>query len=257
MKRLGQDMSRAVMGFAGAIVVLSGCATQQTQMTLARGLTIHTFRREYANVHLVKQGSNSFLFDSGLAENAAKLAADIQAAGIDPRSLRAVIVSHGHADHAGGAKYFKEKFGVPTVAGAGDEPMLRSGRNERLCPTVETGRLKSDQEASYAPTVADVLVSESRSLEELTGIPGRILVLPGHTPGSLVINLGEAVLVGDLFRGAVLTSAAELHFYMCDVAGNRRDIQSLLKDSAPAASVFFPGHFGPVTRTAVVEKFSP
>jgi hydroxyacylglutathione hydrolase len=238
-------------------IAVGGCAHGHTQMQLADGVTVHTFRRAYANAHVVTRGKDAFLFDAGLAQNASVLASDMKAAGIEPRSLRAVIVSHGHADHAGGAGYFKKEFGVPTVAGVGDDGMLRSGQNDKLCPTTNMTQVKEDQEARYAPTVADILVRESQPLEAITGIPGQILVLPGHTPGSLVINLGDAALVGDLFRGAILTSSAEVHFYMCDLEGNRRDIKTLLNQLTPSASVFFPGHFGPVKRAAVVEKFGP
>ena len=65
-----------------------------------------------------------------------------------------------------------------------------------------------------------------------------------------------AALVGDLFRGAIAGSSAELHFYMCDLAGNRRDVRAVLERIAPSATVFFPGHFGPVSREAVAEKFT-
>jgi hydroxyacylglutathione hydrolase len=238
-----------------SLTLTAGCATQHDRTQLADGVVVHTFRRDYANAHLVTRGQAAFLFDAGFEKNAPALAEDIKAAGVDPRTLRAVVVSHGHADHAGGASYFKRQFGTPIVAGAGDQSMLRSGRNDRLCPTTDSSRLKADQDASYHSTIADVSVTETGALEPLTGIPGRLLVVPGHTPGSLVINLGDAALVGDLFRGAVLTRSAEVHFYMCDLASNRRDIQTLLLHLTPSATVFFPGHFGPLTRSAVEDRF--
>jgi glyoxylase-like metal-dependent hydrolase (beta-lactamase superfamily II) len=74
--------------------------------------------------------------------------------------------------------------------------------------------------------------------------------LPGHTRGSLVVVIGSAAFVGDLFRGAVVGSSAETHFYMCDLDDNQRDIRWLL-DTFPNATVFFTGHSGPVSREAL------
>jgi hypothetical protein len=61
--------------------------------------------------------------------------------------------------------------------------------------------------------------------------------------------------VGDLFRGAVVGSSAEIHFFMRDLEDNRRDIQALL-ERARAAATFFTGHFGLVSREAVEEGFA-
>src|SRR5690606_4097177 len=40
--------------------------------------------------------------------------------GFDPRDIRYVLVSHGHGDHAGGAKFLQEEFGARVVMGAAD-----------------------------------------------------------------------------------------------------------------------------------------
>jgi hypothetical protein len=42
---------------------------------------------------------------------------------------------------------------------------------------------------------------------------------------------------------------------MCDLAGNRQDIVALLEQRPAQATLFFPGHFGPLTREAVLEHF--
>jgi glyoxylase-like metal-dependent hydrolase (beta-lactamase superfamily II) len=90
----------------------------------------------------------------------------------------------------------------------------------------------------------------------LAGLEGRVIALPGHTRGSLVVTVGDAVFVGDLFRGSLLGSGAETHFYMCDVEGNRRDVARLLHEIAPHGQTFFVGHFGPVDRVSVAEHFA-
>jgi glyoxylase-like metal-dependent hydrolase (beta-lactamase superfamily II) len=178
-------------------------------------------------------------------------------AGVDPAQVSPIIVSHGHADHAGGARYFQQRYGARVIAGRGDAAMLATGRNEPICPTGIIARLRraGDEAARYTPTEA-TLVDGVTPLAPTTGLDGRAVVLPGHTAGSLVVVLGEAAFVGDLFRGAIVGDTAETHFYMCDLEDNRRDIRALLDEIAPGATVFFTGHFGPVARSEV-EALAP
>ena len=235
-----------------------GCipSTQRSSMRLGM-LEVITLRREYMNAHLVRQGENAFLIDTGLRENAAALADDIAREGVDPRSLRAIVLTHGHADHAGGAHYFQEHFGVRVIAGSGDEAMLARGANDRLCPTGDSSRLAQDQAAEYDPTQADTLVQDTLDLAPIVGIDAQVTRLAGHTEGSLVVTAGDAVFVGDLFRGSVFGSDADRHFYMCDVPDNDADIRTLVDQIAPHATTFFVGHFGPIARDRVIARFVP
>jgi metallo-beta-lactamase class B len=44
--------------------------------------------------------------------------------GLDPKAIRYVIVSHGHYDHAGGAKLLQERFGARVLLSAADWDLL-------------------------------------------------------------------------------------------------------------------------------------
>src|SRR5437016_9887994 len=44
--------------------------------------------------------------------------------GLDPKKIKYVIVSHGHIDHAGGAKYLQDHFGARVIMGAADWDLL-------------------------------------------------------------------------------------------------------------------------------------
>ncbi|MCA9610863.1 MAG: MBL fold metallo-hydrolase [Myxococcales bacterium] len=235
---------------------LVGCATTHGVRRVGE-LEVHTFRRDWANAHAVVGPGGAFLFDAGLERNAEALDQDLRAAGLDPGSLRAVILSHGHADHAGGARVFRERYGTPIVAARADGPMLRAGHNDPLCPTDDDarGRVEEDGAETFQPFEPDVWVDASVELGPLTGVHGRIVPLPGHTPGSLVVVLDEVALVGDLFRGTVFTEGASVHFYMCDLEDNHADVRELLDALAPSAHTFFPGHFGPLARGAVEDAF--
>jgi metallo-beta-lactamase class B len=44
--------------------------------------------------------------------------------GLDPADIKYVVVSHGHADHAAGAKYLQDTYGARVVMGAADYDLL-------------------------------------------------------------------------------------------------------------------------------------
>jgi len=44
--------------------------------------------------------------------------------GLDPKKIKYVIVSHGHIDHAGGAKFLQDHFGAHIIMGAADWDLL-------------------------------------------------------------------------------------------------------------------------------------
>jgi phosphoribosyl 1,2-cyclic phosphodiesterase len=62
------------------------------------------------NATLVEGDGTAILIDAGLGPRS--LAERLQSAGVDPASLRAIVVSHEHGDHARGAAAFSAKWGV-------------------------------------------------------------------------------------------------------------------------------------------------
>jgi metallo-beta-lactamase class B len=48
----------------------------------------------------------------------------LQKLGLDPKTIKYVLVSHGHADHAGGARYLQDRFGARVIMSAADWDLL-------------------------------------------------------------------------------------------------------------------------------------
>lgn len=212
-----------------------------------------TLSRGGINVHLVQTPGGWLMIDTGRPGTVEDLEARLRAAGLDPaRDLAAILLTHGHADHAGNAEALRQRWGVSVIAGAGDAGLLHQGHNDSLCPTnFMARRLQASFAAdTFAAVTVDHWVRDSLDLTAL-GLAGWAYALPGHTPGSLVLVVGDYLFCGDLLRGHPLAAGRPaLHYYMCDPAGNRADIRQALA-RWPAQGQWYPGHFGPLPRARV------
>ena len=66
------------------------------------------------NATLVEFAQTRLLIDAGLP--AKELVARLEASGIEPESIVAILLSHEHQDHVRGAQQFSKRFRVPVAA---------------------------------------------------------------------------------------------------------------------------------------------
>jgi len=88
--------------------------------------------------------------------------------GLDPNSVKYVIVSHAHGDHVGGAKMMQDRFHPRLVMGAPDWDAIEKSQNQ-----YPKGKPKRDIVAADGQkiTLGDASVT--------------LITTPGHTPGTL------------------------------------------------------------------------
>jgi glyoxylase-like metal-dependent hydrolase (beta-lactamase superfamily II) len=240
-------------------LLLASCATS-FDITVTKPFQVTTFRKSYANTHLVKITEQTYMMiDAGADSDAEALDADMRAQGIRPDSVRLLLLTHAHWDHAGGATYFQQRYNIPVAVGAKDERLLSQGASDPVCPTSMMAKLRasSDEAHRFIGPKPDVVIAADTPLDPWFGRGvGHIILMPAHTEGSLAVIMGDAVFVGDLLRGAMLSDAAATHFYMCDVAQSKRLTLDLLSSKAPQVQWIFPGHFGPALQRRAVTTWA-
>ncbi|TAK80841.1 MAG: MBL fold metallo-hydrolase [Dehalococcoidia bacterium] len=112
-----------------------------------------------SNVYLLRLPSGAHvLVDAGMPGSDGAILARLRALGVD--HVEAILLTHRHIDHAGGAARLREALGARVVAGAGD---------------VTDGRIAS------CPVDLVLPPEECEPLPGLLAIPA-----PGHTAGSTV-----------------------------------------------------------------------
>ncbi|MDB5590851.1 MBL fold metallo-hydrolase [Enterovirga sp.] len=111
-------------------------------------------------------------------------------------TAEAIVLTHGHIDHAGGAAELAADLGVKIIGPhEGDRPLL-----QRL--EIQGRQYGMDDVRNVEP---DRYLAEGETLD-IAGVTFEVLHCPGHSPGSVVLfapSLGFCFMGDVLFQGSV------------------------------------------------------
>jgi hydroxyacylglutathione hydrolase len=192
-------------------------------------------------------GERPVLVDTGAPGDLKRILNGLKAAGVQPKDLALILLTHGHSDHAGCAAELRRRSGAHIALHIGDATLARNGRNGVLAVRDWLGRvLRPYVDEEFEAFEPDLLFREGFSLEP-HGVKGRVLATPGHTAGSasVVLASGEAI-IGDVLRGSLLLpNKARPHYFCNDPESNRRSIVRLAREGLlrchPGVFGAFPG----------------
>ena len=157
--------------------------------------------------------------------------------------IAGILLTHGHADHMGGAEELKRLTEAEIYALAEEEPLLKNGKTNL---SVYIMRRVITMEA-------DEYVRDGQELT-LSGIRLKVLRTPGHTPGGCCFYCEEAgcVFAGDtLFQGSVGRSDFP--------GGSMSELVRSVKEKLfllPDDTKVYPGH-GEETTIAFEKQYNP
>jgi len=161
------------------------------------------------NAHLLVGSNGCVLVDAGLPGSAPKVERVLSKRGLTFADIKAIVITHAHVDHAGGAAELCEKTRAPIIAHEDDLPYYRREKPMTFCPTGTVGQyfLRTPfPHQTYAAFEPDVLLSGGNPFDlSEYGIAGVVRHTPGHTAGSLSVELGtNEAMVGDLVASGIL-----------------------------------------------------
>ncbi|MEI6636013.1 MAG: MBL fold metallo-hydrolase [Planctomycetota bacterium] len=192
------------------------------------------------HAYLIDGGSEWAMIDAGAGVDASAMVRGIAAAGVDADRLRHALVSHAHADHAGGAAALREQFGLDVHASPEVAAILRSG--DEQAAGVDIGKAQGSYAPDYvyrATEVAGELVDGDRV--QVGDVTIEAIVTPGHSIGHrayLVHSPGRR----DLFTGDTLFFGGEIilqNTWDCDLRAHLDSLRHLAEHDFDG---LFPGH---------------
>ena len=161
------------------------------------------------NAHLIQGPGGCILVDTGLPGSESRIAKTLAKNRLSFTDIKLIVITHAHVDHAGAAYELRELSRAPIVAHAGDAKHFSRETPMTFCPTGWFGRQFRKAPLIYQPYTGftpDILLSENDTLDLGSyGIPGTITHTPGHTNGSISVQLGNKdALVGDLVASGIM-----------------------------------------------------
>jgi glyoxylase-like metal-dependent hydrolase (beta-lactamase superfamily II) len=143
------------------------------------------------NYYVLEEGDTRLLIDVGMPGTFGQLLANMKRAGISLPSIRYLLVTHYHPDHAGIVEEVKAA-GVRLIV---MEPQV--GASDLM------HKMYIKPDSPFIPirldNNVDLTLGESRAFLKKLGIEGEIIATPGHSDDSvsLVLDDGSA-FIGDL-----------------------------------------------------------
>lgn len=185
-------------------------------------------------------------------------------------SPNAIVLTHGHFDHVGGARELADLWSVPIFAHPLEFPYL-TGQKAYPAPNAQAGGGVMSLLSPIYPRDPISLGSRLRELPQsgsLAELPAwEILHTPGHTPGhvSFFRSQDGTLIVGDAFCttkpesffDAALAQPPELHgppaYFTSNWNEARESVQRLAKLNA---TVIAPGHGKPLSGGNLPEELT-
>lgn len=198
---------------------------------------------DHTNIGIIEDVDYLILVDSGLnSENASEIDKLIQTT--FNKKIGAIINTHSNADHAGGNKYFSEKYNckiytTPKESAFLENPYLESALIWGAHPfdKIRTSYFECEK------SIATDLVNENSQIKLNNGTIIKFISLPGHfidMIGIFISDIDEknTIFLGDSIFGAQMITKYNIS-YMINVSEFKNTLDKIIKINS---DFYIPSH---------------
>jgi len=206
------------------------------------------------NVYLLEEASEVTIIDAGAPGYWDDLPAELAAMGRTMEDVRALVLTHAHADHVGFAERLRRERRVPVRVHELDAALARRPGT----PNLDERKIRPFALRFIAFALSHGMLRNTPILEVATfgdgatlDVPGapRVIGVPGHSEGSAVLHVParDVAFIGDAFVTLNVLSGdrgPRMSPFNADI---RRAYESLARLDRLDARVALPGHGEPWT----------
>ena len=204
-------------------------------------------------------GKKLVLVDTGSSGETSTILSAINKAGQDIKDLSLILHTHAHFDHCGCTADLQKKSGALVAIHKFDSHAFLEGRSVPIKPINLFGKLLMlFMKDGYQPAKIDILIDDDFDLHPY-GVEGKVIMTPGHTPGSISVQLdtGE-IIAGDLLGGGRLVGLFQperprYHHWYQDMHSAEKSIARVM---ATSPKRLYVGHGGPLDGNVPIRHFS-
>lgn len=164
------------------------------------------------NCYIVKDGDNSILVDTARIRDRERI---LECCSKEHITL--ILLTHTHLDHCQNAGFLSEQLQVPVAIAREDENLIADNMRQELKADTLLGKVvlsvsiqsfHKDVLPAFQP---EVFLKDGDSLEPY-GIHAKVIALPGHTDGSIGIDVeGDGLIVGDALMNMFYPTVSMLY----------------------------------------------
>ncbi|MCL5096497.1 MAG: MBL fold metallo-hydrolase [Candidatus Omnitrophica bacterium] len=193
-----------------------------------------------SHVYLIDGGTELALVDAGAGLDLDRIVANIRKDGLDSAKLKYLLLTHAHADHAGGCRQWRDRFGVRLFASPQAARFIRAGDEAGISLSAAKAGGFYPADYHFRPCPVDSELREGDVIR-VGDCELRALDTSGHCSGMLSyamsIDTKTYLFSGDtLFHGGRILMT---NVYDCDFQAY---VLSLRKLAKLAVDVLLPGH---------------
>lgn len=159
---------------------------------------IHRIKCGNGNCYIVENGVDGILVDTGKKEFVNRVMEACR-----HYHVKRIILTHAHFDHAENAAQISNALGIPIGMSEKDCNLIQSNENQILSAETFLGKivlsasLKDFSVRTLQEFKPDIFLKDGDNLSDY-GVNASIIALPGHTDGSIGIDVeNKGLIVGD------------------------------------------------------------
>lgn len=186
---------------------------------------IHRIKCGNGNCYIIENGTVGILVDTGKREFVNQVVEACKA-----YHVKLVILTHAHFDHAENAAQISNVLGVPIGMNERDCNLIKSNTNQVLTAETLLGKIvlsasiKEFSRRTMQEFKPNILLNDGDSLADY-GINASIVALPGHTNGSIGIDVdNKYLIVGDALMNMFYPTVSMLFHNKNDMLESARKI---------------------------------